>query len=422
MKITVPELKNETVNMRIFKSKGGRGSAAPAEALSGEAPAKIWNRTFISVFTANMILNFAMQMSNSIIGKYTRTFDVATAVIGLVTSLFGLTALIFKFFSAPAIDTGNRKWILTIAMLVIAAAMCGYSISFGVPMLVAFRLLQGAGQAFTATCALTVASDTLPPEKMGTGIGYFMMTGAISQTIAPTVSLKLADAIGFRATFAMAGGLMLIGAFAASRIDLPFVRTKKFKVSLKNMIAMEAVIPALILCCLSIAFYNISSFLAIYGDVKGVGSNIGYYFTVYAVTMIFTRPLTGRLSDKFGPIKVMLPAMGCFAFSFFIISFASNMWMFLFAAFVAAFGFGSCQPQIQALCMRLVPKERRGAASCTNYIGSDIGMLIGPVIAGYLVDYLGGYEIMWRIMTIPIAIAAIMLLVFRKRLINTVSP
>jgi MFS family permease len=397
-----------------FKSNaGGEASLASAGAASG----KIWNRTFVSVFASNMILNFAMQMSTSIIGKYTNTFNVTAAVVGLVTSLFGLTALIFKFFSAPAIDTGNRKWILTIAMLAIAASMFGYSISSGVPMLVAFRLLQGAGQAFTATCALTVASDTLPPQKMGTGIGYFTMTGAISQTIAPTVSLKLADAVGYKLTFAVAGGLMLIGAFAASRIKLHFVRTKKFKVSVRNMIAAEAVVPALILCCLSIAFYNISSFLAIYGDVKGVGSDIGYYFTVYAVTMIFTRPLTGRLADKFGPIKVMLPAMGCFALSFFIISFASNVWMFLIAAFVAAFGFGSCQPQIQALCMKLAPKERRGAASCTNYVGSDVGMLIGPLIAGYVVDCLGSYDIMWRVMTVPIVIAGVVLVVFRKRLL-----
>ena len=89
--------------------------------------------------------------------------------------------------------------------------------------------------------------------------------------------------------------------------------------------------------------------------------------------------------------------------------------MYLFAAMVSAFGYGACQPTIQAFCMRCVPRERRGAGSCTNYIGTDLGMLAGPMIGGVIATSFG-YPAMWRFMTIPIGCAFIFVLCFRRRM------
>jgi len=65
--------------------------------------------------------------------------------------------------------------------------------------------------------------------------------------------------------------------------------------------------------------------------------------------------------------------------------------------------------------MKLVPKEKRGAGSSTNYIGQDLGNLVGPVIAGSVVQSLG-YSAMWRIMIIPVAMAAVLVIVFRRKI------
>ena len=143
--------------------------------------------------------------------------------------------------------------------------------------------------------------------------------------------------------------------------------------------------------------------------------NIGYYFTVFAGTMLITRPLVGRLTDKYGLVKIVLPSLVCFALSFLIISYSQNLIMFLLAAFVAAFGYGASQPAIQAMSLKCVPVERRGAGSSTNFIGTDLGSFLGPIIAGAVVDW-RGYEVMWRIMVLPVVLAFIMVLVKRKKI------
>jgi len=105
--------------------------------------------------------------------------------------------------------------------------------------------------------------------------------------------------------------------------------------------------------------------------------------------------------------------MCVFAIALLIISFSRTLPMFLLAAFVSAFGYGACYPVIQALCMKIVPKERRGAGSSSNYIGMDLGILIGPVLAGRIAEKLG-YVTMWRIIIIPVIIAIALSLLFSR--------
>jgi MFS family permease len=375
-------------------------------------PVKIWNKTFIGVFIANMLLYLGQAMSNSILPLYADFLNAPAAIVGIVASSYAITALVFKLVSAPAIDTFNRKYILAAAFFLMAAAFTGFSFSKTMPTLIFFRLLQGTGQAFTSTCCLALASDTLPREKLGTGIGYFSLAQAIMQAFGPTVGLKLKDFIGFNMTFLMGAAAMILAVFFSLGLKVLFTKTKKFTFSLNSIIAKEAVIPAILLFFLATSFMSITSFVAIFGK-KTVGSDVGYFFTVYALTLLFTRPLVGKLADKFGYVKVMLPMMVLFATSLTIISFSSSLPLFLSAAFLNAFGYGGCGPAIQSLCMKRVPKERRGAGSCTSYIGMDLGSFLGPVLAGAIAEK-SGYANMWRIMIIPILTAAVMVFIFRK--------
>jgi MFS family permease len=373
---------------------------------------KIWNRTFISIFIANALMNLSQQMVNTLVAKYADHLGATATTVGIVMSMFTYTALLLKLISAPAIDSFNRKYILTGAMLVMAVAYFGYSASSNIPILMGSRLLQGAGQAFTATCCLALAADALPRDKMGAGIGFFSLAQAACQAIGPTIGLTLVDFVGYNTTFLIGAVMMVLAALAALRVKTESRPVKKFVISLNSVLAKEAAIPAILMLLLSMAYCNINSFLIIYADKRGVNA-IGLFFTVYAVTLLFTRPTVGKLSDKYGLQKVLIPAMCFFAIAFIIISFASSLPMFLVAAFISAFGYGACQPAIQTLCMKCVPNERRGAGSCTNYIGTDLGNLAGPVIAGIIIENLG-YSAMWRIMLVPVFIALIMVVIFRN--------
>lgn len=374
----------------------------------------IWNKAFISVFIANAAMQMSQQMMNSIISKYADYLGAAAHVVGMIISTFAITAIIFKIISGPAIDAFNRRNIQFCALFILAAAYLGYGLSGSVSSLFVCRMIQGVGQAFTATCGLALAADTLPEDKFASGIGIFSMAQAAAQAIGPSLGLWLIGAIGFHKTFFTGSIMMALAAILVMRVKLPEREKKPFKIRLSNVIAREALLPAGILFLLAGSYCTINSFLIIYADARGI-ANIGLYFTVYALTMLASRPLVGKLVDKWGLVKVIVPAMFCFACSFFMISFAVNIYWIVAAAFIGAFGWGACQPAMQTLSMKSVPAKRRGAGSSTNYMGNDFGQLVAPTIAGLIVENIG-YSAMWRFMVIPVAAAALVVIARRKKI------
>lgn len=374
----------------------------------------IWTPGFISICCINAFMNLSKQMSNSILSKYVDSLGAAATVVGLVSSAFALAALLFKFISGPALDTFNRKKIIIGAMIALGISFTGYSVSVTVPAIIVCRFLQGAAQAFTATCLLTMASDSLPADRFSTGVGIFALFETVAQAIGPTVGLWLVGIVGYHATFAVSAALMFTSALVVIFYKQPpFVRTRKFKISLDSIIARESVKYAVLLFVFNFAFCVVSTYLVIYAADRGVENNIGLYFTVYACVMLFSRPFIGKMTDKYGVANVLVPALYCFVISYLIISVADTLWMFLLASFFSAFGTGACQPAVQALCMKCVHVDRRGAASSTCYIANDLGTLVGAPVAGAIVEAFG-YVAMWRIMTVPIIGAILFVFCIRK--------
>lgn len=375
----------------------------------------LMNYSFLSVCFITTLMNLSKQMSNSILSKYVDSLGATATVVGLVSSTFALAALIFKIFSGPALDAFDRKKIIIYAMLGLGISFAGYSAAANVQTVMVFRFLQGAAQAFTATCLLTMASDALPRDRFGTGVGIFALFETIASAIGPTVGLKLMGLIGYKSTFAVSAACMFMSAFLILfyKPAKPFVKTRRFKISLQSIIAKETLVFAVLLLVFNMVSCVINTYLVIYSGLQGVSSGqIGYYFTLNACVLLLSRPLVGKLTDKWGAVKVVVPALCCCILSYWMISIAANIWMFLGASVVSAFGIGACQPAVQALCMKCVPENRRGVASSTCYIAQDLGNLIGPVFAGMIVTALG-YQSMWRIMSLP-ALLAVVYIVFMK--------
>lgn len=238
------------------------------------------------------------------------------------------------------------------------------------------------------------------------------------------MGLELVDAFGYSITFLVGTAIMLVVLFMALRLksDAPD-RSGGFRLSLHSFYAPEVIIPAVMMFFLAGAYSCINSFILIYGKLNGV-QNIGLFFTAYAVCVLFSRSFSGKIADKYGLDKMLIPGMLVFALSFILISYASTLPMFLLAGAVSAFGYGICQPIIQTLCMKLVDKERRGIAGNTSYIGVDLGYLITPTVAGAIVTFVHqgggsmrvGYSIMFQLMTIPILISLVIFLAKKRKL------
>ena len=375
----------------------------------------IWSKSFISLFIVNGIMWLVIQMVNVLVSLDADALGASSAEVGFVMSSFAITALVFKVFSAPAIDAFSRRALLAGSLVLLALSFFIVGVTASVPMLVVARLLQGVSMAFSTTTCLAMATDSLPPERMGSGIGFFSVAQAAFSAVGPMTGLALAEALGYDATFCIAAALMLASSFAAFLVKEPERERRPFKLSPSNVFAKSTLLPAFIAMLLAIGFGNVMSFMALYGVECGIGNDIGLFFTVNALLMLLSRPLMGSLADKHGLVKVLVPSLICYVATFLIIGAASTLPVLLVAAVLLAFGYGAAGPMIQTYCMKCVPPDRRGVGSSAYYIGVDIGNLIGPVVAGGIVGEVG-YRPMWDLMVIPVIVAFALVLAFRKRI------
>ena len=378
-------------------------------------PTTIWNRMFLSIFFVNMAFNLGQQMSNSLLSLYAKSTGAPADQIGQLMSMFAVTALIFRFVAGPAMSAFERKRLVCMSTLLMTTAYLGFSFSpaianaLGVSVISVmkcFRLLQGVGNAFGNSCCLTIVADTLPRDKFTTGMGYYALAQVIAQAIGPTIGIFLRDLVGYNRVYIIFAGVMLVATAATLQIRTAPQKRLPFRLNLDNMIAKECLVPATVTLLVAMGFTSINAFMLVYAEERGI-TGASLFFTVYALTMLVTRPLVGRLTDRYGFVKVAVPSVLMTALSLNLIGASVNLYMLLLAAFVNAFGYGAVQP---------MPPERRGSASSTNYIFMDIATIIGPTLCGFVARLFGYTPLMWLAVSAPIVLGAIFILLFRRKI------
>ena len=132
-------------------------------------------------------------------------------------------------------------------------------------------------------------------------------------------------------------------------------------------------------------------FLALY-LTKKIGTTpaeAGTALLVYGAAAFLAAPLTGKLSDKIGSIKVMKFALYGSGLLFFAYSFISDYNWILVATFVLAAVNEAFRPANLSLITEIVTPSQRRMAFALNRLAINAGMSIGPVIGGFLtlIDY-----------------------------------
>ncbi len=398
-------------------------------ATASEGEQKVWNASFINVFIMNIFQMMGLFMMNALVPTFAEHLGATAAIVGMVTSMFAVTALGVRPIVGPSTSYFSNNHLLAAASVITILAFICYGLADSIAMIMVGRLLHGVGMGFVAPVSIAMASNVLPSRKLASGLGIFSLGQAIATAIGPAVGLELVHHYGYQITFFIGAVIMGIVFVLSMRLktDTP-TRKAGFKIRLKDIIAGEVVVPATMMFFLAGAYSCINSFILIYGAAAGV-REIGLFFTSYALFLFVSRPFSGKLADRYGVDKALIPGIIIFALSFLMISYSDTLPMFLLAGAVSAFGYGICQPSVQTLCIQLVSKERRGVAGNTTFIGVDTGYLIAPTVAGIIVTFvqshggteLTGYAVMFRVMTIPIVLALVIFLWKRREIVSSIK-
>src|SRR5699024_2116149 len=114
-----------------------------------------------------------------------------------------------------------------------------------------------------------------------------------------------------------------------------------------------------------------------------------FFFLIYAVIVLLTRPSTGRVMDKKGENIIIYPSLVLFAIGMLLYSQAQVGYLILISALFVGLGYGNFNSIAQTIAIKLTAKERVGLATSTYFIFFDLGLGIGPYIFGYFISIIG---------------------------------
>ncbi|SHH95138.1 Predicted arabinose efflux permease, MFS family [Sporobacter termitidis DSM 10068] len=380
-------------------------------------PAKvtIWNRNFICAVLANLFLCVAHFSVNTLVATYATFLGAAPVIMGLLTGMFFAVALAIRPVSGPMITKIDKRKLMIFIYALGGVVNIGYALFHSIPAFVVFRFLNGVQYSFVGSLIMTVAADSLPKEKMASGIGIFGIGGAIGTAFGPFIGTSLLN-FGIKTLNNEDFGFTLVFLFAAVVLSLavipsvmlrPDAKTKEDVASTgvwyKNIITVYAVPVTVVMffVIMSYALYN--SYIVNFADEQGIG-NVSVFYLVMAGTLIFSRPLSGLLTDKLGVAKVILPGMALFAVSFLIVGFSKTLGMALVGAVVAAIGVGATQPPLQAMCIQTEVPLKRSVASNTIYVGMDVGLFLGPLLGSVVYKHTS-FAFMFKSAIVPVVLA-----------------
>ncbi len=143
-----------------------------------------------------------------------------------------------------------------------------------------------------------------------------------------------------------------------------------------------------------LAISQILPFLPLYVEQLGVTSHealslwSGLTFSVTFLVSAIVSPMWGSLADRKGRKLMLLRASFGMAVAILLQAFATNVWQLFLLRAVMGLTSGYI-PNAMALIASQVPRERSGWAISTLSTGQISGVIVGPLLGGFMADHLG---------------------------------
>ena len=255
--------------------------------------------------------------------------------------------------------------------------------------------------------------------KVGAGVGMLLM---------PLVTNWLISSYGWRTSYIIIGCVLLVFVVVASqflkrdpskigllpdgdkRESISRPSQKEGGVSLKKAIQTRQFWMLCVMClsfgfCLQTVMIHSAPYAM---DIGSSPSTAASVLSIIGGVSIAGRFIMGGASDKIGNKRAYIICFSCLTIAFLSILTIHESWVLYLFAVVYAFGHGGLWSLLSPVIAELFGIASHGAIFGLVYFFSTIGGTIGPILAGYIFDISGSYQIVFSTCLVFSIIAVIL--------------
>ncbi len=357
--------------------------------------------TYFGIFILRLFFYFSLAILQN--PKYMQVTSLERVLIFVP---YPAAELLTVSFFGSLCDKIGRKPIFVTSFVLDGLAIFFYSLTKSPVLLPIISALFGMGAAASVTSSLVMIADLSPQDLHGStmgiydamalaGLGGGFVGGFILMEVAPNYAH-----LGF-----VLGGVILfiMAVFSYFKIEETFKPEEIeggnqgfVKALIDDIVAVlkdkdvQHILPVWIpVICLYGIMLNFSEQLAHDLELTKEGLPLLIVLASIGLAIFIGFPLHGFLSDKFGRKPFLIIGMFSFAAFISLLVYASatnQLLTFAVPLFIFGLGCGAFPPAALALLADISEKERAGATMGSYSVVYGIGLLLGPFLAGIILD------------------------------------
>lgn len=329
--------------------------------------------------------------------------------IGLYAGMTGAAAVATRVPLGFLLDKYGRRRVLALAGMLHVAAWVGFLTvtTLGAHLLL-LVLAYGVASGSLFASYFTYASDIVPVSRRSEGIAMFGTWGMLPNGLGPWLGEILISREGFRIYFAIAAGFALvslvISQFLPETAPLSALEHGDGPSPARNVPWRALFFFLSTTFMFGAAVNSIFTFLAPFAHTQGRG-NVGSFFLSYALSAVAVRVLTGRLPDRLGLRRVLIPSLFLFAAGTLLLAHVEHPLALILVGMMCGTGHGYAFPILNVLTVQQVTAAQRGRAVSWFTAMFDLGNTLANPLLGALAEW-AGYRVMFTASGLGILLAA----------------
>jgi MFS family permease len=374
-----------------------------------------------------------------------RSFGVDYGTASLLFSAYAFTRLGADLVAGPLVDRFGERPAGSVGIGLTAACTLAAGVAPTFPVaLVAFGA-GGAGSAVMFAAFYSYLLKAVPKKQMARTLGLFYGAFNGGMIAGGPLGGLIAHELGLGAPLVVYAGVLFVAAAAylrfvpdppARTVDPPLSteeaeRERALPIARRGRTALGRlfrvpgfatvmVVNLAYLWMIAAVFDTLLPFYA--RDELGLSTvGIGVMLGVALAAEFAVLYPAGSAADSRGRKAVLAPALAGLVIMTCLVGWASTP--FLFAIGLAFLGIASGCAGVPpaAMLADVSPDEGSGTAVGTFRFFGDLGLMLGPVVAGYSISGLG-FEAAFAIAAIPAAVALVLVVRMRETLRPAVAP
>lgn len=405
-------------------------------------------KALATVALGTMMATMDASITNIAFPALTRVFQADITIVMWVTVIFVLVSTSSMLIIGKIGDLMGRKRIYALGMLIFTLGLVFCSLARNIGELIFFRALQAIGAAMTISTSTAIVTEAFPGNKVGRGIGFLGMSVSVGFIIGPILGGFLLDWMGWRSIFyvrtpislaviflalfllrrdkVQAWGLHLdlMGTLTSSAGIFLFVfgisQIRKYGLSsvwvnmtvglglvfvilfivvernaedpivdlelFKDKVFSSAIWALFLTFVAAPSYILVMPFYLIQGRVMDP-AQAGLLMAVTSMVTMVVGPLSGTLSDRYGPFKFSAIGAGAIGAAYGLMSaseIGTPLTFLIPVLMLLGIGIGSFHPSNNSIIMSAVKRDRLGTASALIATLRQVGIAVGMAVTGTL--------------------------------------